>query len=105
MAEVSTLPRGNRSRYLAGLGLVNYFTCGRKESLAWTIMRGTEAPQAAAVIHNDFERGFIACETIAYDDYVALCGEAGVKEAGEMRVEGCDYVVRNGNVPLFRFNV
>ena len=67
--------------------------------------RGTKAPQAAAVIHNDFERGFIACETIAYDDFTALRGEAGAKEAGRMKVEGRDYVVKDGDVLLFRFNV
>ena len=87
------------------LGLITYFTVGPKETRAWTITRGTRAPQAAAVIHNDFERGFIACETIAYDDYVALRGETGAKEAGRMRVEGRDYVVRDGDVLLFRFNV
>ena len=87
------------------LGLATYFTCGPKESRAWTITRGTRAPQAAAVIHNDFERGFIACETIAYDDFVACRGEAGAKEAGKMRVEGRDYAVRDGDVLLFRFNV
>ena len=122
-AEVSTLPEADRAEFLAGLGLadsgldrvigagygllglVTYFTCGPKETRAWTIIRGTKAPQAAAVIHNDFERGFIACETIAYDDYVALRGEAGAKEAGKMRVEGRDYVVTDGDVLLFRFNV
>ena len=122
-AEVSTLPEADREEFLTGLGLhdsgldrvisagygllglVTYFTCGPKETRAWTITRGTKAPQAAAVIHNDFERGFIACETIAYDDYVALRGEAGAKEAGKMRVEGRDYVVKDGDVLLFRFNV
>jgi ribosome-binding ATPase YchF (GTP1/OBG family) len=87
------------------LGLVTYFTCGPKEARAWTIVKGTKAPQAAAVIHNDFERGFIACETIAYDDYVAYKGEVGAKEAGKMRVEGKEYVVKDGDVLLFRFNV
>jgi ribosome-binding ATPase YchF (GTP1/OBG family) len=87
------------------LGLVTYFTCGPKEARAWTIVAGTRAPQAAAVIHNDFERGFIACETIPYDDYVALAGEQGAKEAGKMRVEGKEYVVKDGDVLLFRFNV
>ena len=87
------------------LGLVTYFTCGPKETRAWTITRGTKAPQAAAVIHNDFERGFIACETIAYDDYVACKGEQGAKEAGKMRVEGKEYVVKDGDVLLFKFNV
>ena len=87
------------------LGLLTYFTVGPKETRAWTITKGTKAPQAAAVIHNDFERGFIACETIAYDDYVALRGEQGAKEAGRMRVEGREYVVQDGDVLLFRFNV
>jgi hypothetical protein len=87
------------------LGLVTYFTVGPKEARAWTIVRGTKAPQAAAVIHNDFERGFIACETIGYDDYVACNGEAGAKEAGKMKVEGKEYVVRDGDVMLFKFNV
>jgi ribosome-binding ATPase YchF (GTP1/OBG family) len=68
-------------------------------------VRGTKAPQAAAVIHKDFERGFIACETIAFEDYVAAKGEIGAKEAGKMRVEGKDYVVKDGDVLLFRFNV
>ena len=122
-AEVSTLPEADRAEFLEGLGLsdsgldrviragygllglITYFTVGPKETRAWTIVQGTRAPQAAAVIHNDFERGFIACETIAYDDYVALRGEAGAKEAGRMRVEGRDYVVRDGDVLLFRFNV
>ena len=80
-------------------------TPGEKETRAWTIVKGTKAPQAAAVIHNDFERGFIACETIAYDDFVALKGEQGAKEAGKMRVEGKEYVVKDGDVLLFRFNV
>ena len=122
-AEVSQLPEAERAEFLEGLGLhdsgldrviragydllglVTYFTVGPKETRAWTIVKGTKAPQAAAVIHNDFERGFIACETIAYDDYIAFKGEAGVKEAGRMRVEGKEYVVRDGDVLLFRFNV
>ncbi len=87
------------------LGLVTYFTVGPKETRAWTIVRGTKAPQAAAVIHNDFERGFIACETIGYDDYIAYEGETGAKGAGKMRVEGKEYVVKDGDVLLFRFNV
>ncbi|MBE7210512.1 MAG: redox-regulated ATPase YchF [Gluconacetobacter diazotrophicus] len=122
-AEVSQLPEADRTEFLDGLGLHDsgldrviaagyrllglstYFTVGPKETRAWTITAGTKAPQAAAVIHNDFERGFIACETIAYEDYVALKGEAGAKEAGRMRVEGRDYVVKDGDVLLFRFNV
>ncbi len=87
------------------LGLVTYFTAGPKEARAWTITRGMTAPQSAGVIHGDFERGFIAAETIAYEDYVALGGEQGAKEAGKMRVEGKTYVVRDGDVMLFRFNV
>ena len=87
------------------LGLITYFTVGPKEARAWTIIRGMKAPQAAGVIHGDFERGFIAAETIAYDDYVACKGEQGAKEAGKMRVEGKEYVVRDGDIMLFRFNV
>jgi ribosome-binding ATPase len=122
-AEVSQLPPEDRREFLEGLGLtqsgldkviragydllelVTYFTCGPKETRAWTITKGTRAPQAAAVIHKDFERGFIACETIAYDDYVAGRGEQGAKEAGKMRIEGKTYVVKDGDVLLFRFNV
>nr|WP_294551811.1 redox-regulated ATPase YchF [uncultured Rhodopila sp.] len=122
-AEVSQLPAADRAEFLEGLGLsqsgldkviragydllelVTYFTCGPKETHAWTITKGTRAPQAAAVIHKDFERGFIACETIAYDDFVAGRGEQGAKEAGKMRIEGKTYVVRDGDVLLFRFNV
>ncbi len=98
------LDRVIRAGY-ALLGLLTYFTVGPKETRAWTITRGMKAPQAAGVIHGDFERGFIACETIAYDDYIALNGEQGAKEAGRMRVEGKEYVVKDGDVLLFRFNV
>ncbi|MBM3488671.1 MAG: redox-regulated ATPase YchF [Alphaproteobacteria bacterium] len=87
------------------LGLITFFTAGPKESRAWTIARGTRAAQAAGRIHTDFERGFIAAETIAYDDYVTLGGELAAKEAGRMRQEGRDYVVKDGDVILFRFNV
>ncbi|MGE5147279.1 MAG: redox-regulated ATPase YchF [Candidatus Eiseniibacteriota bacterium] len=87
------------------LDLITYFTVGPKEARAWTIRQGTKAPQAAGVIHTDFERGFICAETIAYDDYAASGGEQGAKEAGKMRQEGKDYVVRDGDVILFRFNV
>jgi len=87
------------------LGLLTYFTAGPKESRAWTIEAGTKAAQAAGVIHTDFERGFIAAETIAYDDYARLGGEVPAKEAGKMRAEGRDYVVKDGDVMLFRFNV
>ncbi len=86
------------------LGLQTYFTVGPKEARAWTIPRGTFAPQAAGVIHGDFERGFIRAETTAYDDYVALGGEAGAKDAGKMRVEGKSYVVQEGDVMHFLFN-
>jgi GTP-binding protein YchF len=100
----SGLDRVIRAGY-ALLGLITYFTVGPKEARAWTIVKGTKAPQAAGVIHGDFERGFIAAETIAYDDYVAFGGEQGAKEAGRIRIEGRDYVVRDGDVMLFRFNV
>ena len=86
------------------LGLQTYFTAGPKEARAWTINKGDTAPQAAGVIHTDFEKGFIRAETIAFDDYVALGGEVGAKEAGKMRLEGKDYVVKDGDVMLFRFN-
>jgi len=122
-AEVAQLPFTDQAEFLEGLGLhdsgldrvikagydllglVTYFTCGPKETRAWTITKGTKAPRAAGVIHKDFERGFIACETIAYDDYVAGNGEAGARETGKLRIEGKDYVVRDGDVLLFRFNV
>jgi GTP-binding protein YchF len=87
------------------LGLQTFFTAGPKESRAWTIAIGATAPEAAGVIHTDFEKGFIRAETIAYDDYVRLGGEAGAKEAGKLRSEGRDYVVRDGDVMHFRFNV
>jgi len=86
------------------LGLQSYFTVGPKEARAWTIHEGTTAPQAAGVIHNDFEKGFIRAETIAYADYIALKGENGAKDAGKMRSEGKEYVVRDGDVMHFRFN-
>ena len=122
-AEVAQLPPADRDVFLAGLGLhdsgldrviragydllglITFFTVGPKEARAWTVVRGTKAPQAAATIHGDFERGFIACEAIGYDDYVACGGEAGAKEAGKMRVEGREYRVADGDVLLFRFNV
>jgi hypothetical protein len=87
------------------LGLQTFFTAGEKEVRAWTIHKGDTAPQAAGVIHTDFERGFIRAEVIAYDDFVACTGELGAKEAGKMRLEGRDYVVRDGDVVHFRFNV
>lgn len=122
-AEISQMPEADRADFLESLGLpdsgldriiraghellglITYFTVGPKETRAWTITRGTKAPGAAGVIHGDFERGFIASETTAYDDYVALGGEQGAKEAGKMRVEGKEYVVKDGDVLLFRFNV
>jgi len=121
-AEFAGLPPGDRDAFLAEMGLpepglnrliragyalldlVTYFTVGPKEARAWTIHRGTKAPQAAAVIHTDFEKGFIRAETIAYDDYVSGNGEAGAKEAGKFRLEGKDYVVKDGDVLHFRFN-
>jgi ribosome-binding ATPase len=120
-AEIALLGRDERAEYLAALDLkeagldrliragyalldlVTFFTAGPKESRAWTVPRGTKAPQAAGVIHSDFERGFIRAETIAYEDYVAFAGEAGAREAGKMRLEGKDYVVHDGDVLHFRF--
>jgi GTP-binding protein YchF len=120
-AEIAMLPPAERADYLAAVGLkepgldrliragyglldlVTYFTAGPKEARAWTITRGTRAPQAAGVIHTDFEKGFIRAETIAYDDYVAGNGEAGAREAGKLRLEGRDYVVADGDVMHFRF--
>jgi len=87
------------------LGLQTYFTVGPKEVRAWTVEVGATAPQAAGVIHTDFEKGFIRAETIAYDDFIACKGEHGAKEAGKMRLEGKDYVVKDGDVMHFRFNV
>ena len=120
-SEIAVLARDERNDYLTAVGLdeagldrligagyallnlVTYFTAGPKESRAWTITRGTKAPQAAGVIHSDFEQGFIRAETIAYDDYVACGGEVGAREAGKMRLEGKDYVVQDGDVMHFRF--
>jgi GTP-binding protein YchF len=122
-AEVSQLPAEDRAGFLADLGLedsgldrviragysllglITYFTVGPKETRAWTIIKGTKAPGAAGVIHGDFERGFIAAEVTAYEDYVAYKGEAGARDAGKLRIEGRDYVVKDGDVLLFRFNV
>jgi len=87
------------------LGLITYFTVGEKETRAWTIRRGTKAPQAAGVIHTDFEKGFIRAEVITYDDYVACGSETKVKEKGLMRLEGKDYIVKDGDCMNFRFNV
>ena len=122
-AEIADLPDEDKAVFLADmgmdepglnrviraafslLGLQTYFTAGEKEVRAWTVSVGATAPQAAGVIHTDFERGFIRAETIAYDDFVALGGEAGAKEKGRMRLEGKDYVVKDGDVMHFRFNV
>jgi GTP-binding protein YchF len=98
------LDRLIRAAY-ALLGLQTFFTAGPKEARAWTVPIGATAPQAAGVIHTDFERGFIRAEVIAYDDYIACNGEQGAKEAGKMRLEGKEYVVRDGDVVHFRFNV
>ena len=87
------------------LDLVTFFTVGPKEARAWTVHRGAQAPEAAGVIHTDFEHGFIRAETIAYDDFIACGGEQGAKEAGKMRAEGKDYVVQDGDVVHFRFNL
>ena len=98
------LNRVIRAGYML-LGLLTYFTAGPKEVRAWTVREGSTAPQAAGVIHTDFEKGFIRAETIAFDDYVRCNGEAGAKDAGKMHLEGKDYVVRDGDVMHFRFNV
>ena len=87
------------------LGLETYFTAGVKEVRAWTVRKGSTAPQAAGVIHTDFERGFIRAEVISYNDYVQFKGEQGAKEAGKMRLEGKEYIVQDGDVMHFRFNV
>ena len=122
-AEIVTLDPADRGEFLGELGLketglarviragydllhlLTFFTAGPKEARAWTIPMGSKAPQAAGAIHSDFERGFIRAETIAYDDYVACKGEAGARDAGKLRSEGKDYVVHDGDVMLFRFNV
>jgi GTP-binding protein YchF len=100
----SGLSRVIRAGY-ALLGLKTFFTAGPKEARAWTFPAGAKAPQAAGEIHTDFEKGFIRAETIAYDDYVALNGEAGAREAGKLRQEGKEYLVQDGDVMLFKFNV
>jgi ribosome-binding ATPase len=87
------------------LDLITFFTVGPKEAHAWTVAQGTKAPQAAGVIHTDFEKGFIRAETIAYADFVACGGEQGAKEAGKMRLEGAEYVIADGDILHFRFNV
>ena len=100
----SGLDRLIRSGYEL-LGLITYFTAGKKEVRAWTVTRGTKAPQAAGVIHSDFEKGFIRAEVIAYHDFVAAGGEGSAKEKGLMRLEGKEYVVQDGDIKHFRFNV
>ena len=102
--EEPGLNRVIRAAY-ALLGLQTYFTAGVKEVRAWTVKKGATAPQAAAVIHTDFEKGFIRAETISYDDFIKYKGEAGAKEAGRLRLEGKEYIVQEGDVLHFRFNV
>ena len=102
--EAPGLNRVIRAGYTL-LGLQTYFTAGVKEVRAWTVKKGATAPQAAGVIHTDFERGFIRAEVIGFEDYIALKGEQGAKEAGKLRLEGKEYIVREGDVMHFRFNV
>lgn len=122
-AEIAELPEEEKEMFLeelgvssagldrlikgayAGLGLITYFTVGPKEARAWTIKKGTKAPGAAGEIHTDFEKGFIRAETIAYKDFAELKSEKAAKEAGKMRQEGKEYIVNDGDVMLFRFNV
>lgn len=122
-AEIAAMPAEDRALFLEELGLeqtglariiragydllnlITFFTAGPKETRAWTVEKGATAPQAAGVIHTDFERGFIRAETIAYEDYIALGGEAGAREHGKLRSEGKEYVVKDGDILLFRFNV
>jgi ribosome-binding ATPase YchF (GTP1/OBG family) len=87
------------------LGLLTYFTAGEKEVRAWTVRKGATAPEAAGVIHTDFERGFIRAETTAYDAFIECGGESGAREAGKLRLEGKEYLVHDGDVMHFRFNV
>jgi ribosome-binding ATPase len=121
-SEIAVLPAAERVDYLAAVGLaepgldrliragyalldlVTFFTVGPKEARAWTVTHGSRAPQAAGTIHTDFERGFIRAETIAYNDYITLGGEAGAREAGKLRLEGKEYIVADGDVMHFRFN-
>lgn len=121
--ELAQLDEAERLEYLESLGLaepglnrlieqgyrlldlITFFTCGPKETRAWTVRRGSTAPQAAGIIHTDFERGFIRAETTAFDDYVACNGETGARETGKLRQEGKDYIVQDGDVMLFKFNV
>ena len=121
--ELAQLDESERLEYLQSLGLeepglnrlieqgyhlldlITYFTCGPKETRAWTVRSGSTAPQAAGIIHTDFERGFIRAETTAYEDYVACKGEGGARETGKLRQEGKEYIVQDGDVMLFKFNV
>ena len=121
-AEISQMDPADRPAFLSDLGLeetglarviragyglldlITFFTVGPKEARAWTVRKGAKAPEAAGVIHTDFERGFIRAETTAFEDYVKFGGEVGAKEAGRMRLEGKDYVVQDGDIMLFRFN-
>jgi len=122
-AEIATLPAEEREAFLSDLGLhetglnrmihaayrllglITFYTAGPKEARAWTVHKGARAPEAAGEIHTDFERGFIRAETISYDDFIAFGGEAGARDSGKLRSEGKDYVVQDGDVMLFRFNV
>jgi GTP-binding protein YchF len=122
-AEIATLPPDERDAFLSDLGLretglnrmihaayellglITFYTVGPKEARAWTVHRGAKAPEAGGEIHTDFERGFIRAETISYDDYIKYDGETGSRDAGKLRSEGKDYVVQDGDVMLFRFNV
>jgi GTP-binding protein YchF len=122
-AEIAMMEPADRAEFLKDLGLqetglsqiiragydlldlITFFTVGPKEARAWTVEKGSRAPQAAGAIHTDFERGFIRAETMAYEDYVAFGGEAGAREAGKWRSEGKDYVTKDGDIMLFRFNV
>ncbi|MXP25243.1 redox-regulated ATPase YchF [Altererythrobacter indicus] len=102
--EESGLARVIRAGYTL-LGLQTFFTCGPKEARAWTVHKGAKAPQAAGEIHTDFEKGFIRAETIGFEDYITLGGESGAREAGKLRQEGKEYVVHDGDIMLFKFNV
>jgi hypothetical protein len=122
-AEIATLPADDRDAFLSDLGLhetglnrmihaayallglITFYTAGPKEARAWTVHKGARAPEAAGEIHTDFERGFIRAETIGYDDYIRFGGETGARDAGKLRSEGKDYIVQDGDVMLFRFNV
>ena len=123
MSKIAQLPKEEQQEFLASLGasepglnrlifeaykllgLQTYFTAGEKEVRAWTIRKGTKAPQAAGVIHTDFEKGFIRAETIAYADFIAAGSEEAAKAAGKLRLEGKDYITHDGDIYHFRFNV